>query len=81
MLGRVGLAVGPAQLIAALLAALMLRRTRLLTTCLLLAAAARGLWRATVWTGDQHQLASLIGQAVTATGTLPIIRVLAPPAR
>jgi len=70
VLGRAGLVGGPAPLIAALLATLVLRRTRLLTTCLLLAAATLGLWRATAWTGDQRQLASLIGQTVTATGTL-----------
>ncbi len=70
VLGRAGLAAGPEPLIVALLAALILCRTRLFTTCLLLAAAALGLWRATVWVGDNQQLAGLIGQTVIVAGSV-----------
>jgi competence protein ComEC len=70
VLGRAGLAASAAPLALALVAALLARRTRLLTTCLLLAAVALGLWRATVWTADRAQLAALIGQTVTITGTV-----------
>jgi len=70
VLGRFGLAAGPVPLGAALLGAFALWRTHLLTTCLLLAAAALGLWRATAWTADRHQLTNLIGQTVTVVGTV-----------
>lgn len=69
-LGRFGLSAGPAPFIVALAVALALWRSRLFTTGLMLAAVALGVWCATIWSVNRAQLAELIGQKVTVTGTL-----------
>jgi competence protein ComEC len=68
--GRAGLNAGWWPILASAAAALLAWRSRLFLICLLLLSFSLGLWRATGWMGEQSQLAGLIGQAITVSGTV-----------
>jgi len=70
LLGRAGLQASAGPLLLAALAVLLANRTRLFLACFMLAAVCLGLWRSTVWSAEQQALADLIGQKVTAIGTV-----------
>ncbi len=77
-MGRAGVGATATPLMVATALAVVTFRSRLFLTCLMLAAVSLGLWRASVWTADRQQLANLIGQAVTISGTVADDPVISP---